>query len=183
MRGRCGRVVGEKALRKISVAVLWTLLLTIAACKSNPPDLPLLDSVDQENVELVQEHIDYGTDLNESFIPEGFPFAGASALHLAVLKKNTEITTLLLGAGADIDIKSRDGFESSPLIWAAYWGVSEIVELLVESGADLEALDAFGTSALGAGGAHNPFIAVGILEQFNEHRATIKQYLRAAGAK
>ena len=170
-------------MRKISAIVLLLLLATIAACSSIPLDLPLLDSIDQQNVEQVQEHIDHGTDLDETFIQDGFPFAGASALHLSVLRKNIEITNLLLDAGADIEIKSRDGFDSTPLIWAAFWGIPEMVELLVESGADLEAVDAFGTSALGAAGTDNPFIAVGILEQFNQARASIRVYLQDAGAK
>lgn len=143
----------------------------------------LLDSIDRGNIEQVQKHIDDGPDVNESFIQEGLPFAGASALHLSVLRKNTEITTLLLRAGADIDIKSRDAFGSTPLIWAAFWGIPEMVELLVESGANLETTDAFGTSALGAAGADNPFIGVGTLEGFNQARASIRVYLQDAGAK
>ena len=44
---------------------------------------------------MVREHLEFGTDPDEAFIPAEYPFAGASALHLAVMKKNAEITALV----------------------------------------------------------------------------------------
>ena len=181
-RGDRKREAGANALRTISITILLISLVTVAACRSNLPALSLLDSVDQGDAEQVQEHIDYGTDLDESFVPQGFPFAGASALHLSVLRDDAEITNLLLDEGAEIEIKSRDGFDSTPLIWAAYWGLPEMVELLVESGTDIKTVDAFGTSVIAVTGADNPFIAVGALKQFDESRVAIKQYLLGIGA-
>ena len=70
--------------------------------------MPLLDAIDQDNADVVREHMEFGTDPNETFIPPGIPFAGASALHLAVLKDNREIAQVLLDNGADIDIRARD---------------------------------------------------------------------------
>ena len=79
--------------------------------KNVPPDITLLQAIDFDNVKMVQRHMDYGTDPNEVFIPEGYPFAGASALHQAVLKNNAEIVRLLLGNGADIEMRAMDEFK------------------------------------------------------------------------
>ena len=87
-------------------SVVLAVLLTSFACGPTPPALPLLDAIDQDNAEVVRDHMESGTDPNKTFIPSGIPFAGASALHLAALKDNREIVQLLLDNGADIDIRA-----------------------------------------------------------------------------
>ena len=101
----------------------------------------------------------YGTDPNDVFIPPDIPFEGASALHLAVLKSNAPIVQVLLDNGADIEIKAKDVFEATPLIWAAYWGIPEMVRVLLEAGANINAEDANGFTPLDAASVENPFIA------------------------
>ena len=54
---------------------------------------------------------------------------------------------------------------------------------LVESGADLNARNAFGTTPLDATAADNTFIPKEDLEEFNENRAFIREYLSARGGK
>ena len=112
------------------------------------PDITLLQAIEFENVEIVRQHLDYGTDPNVVYIPEGFPFAGASALHLAVLKDNGEIVKLLLDNGAKIEIKAKDEFQSTPLTWAAFWGLYDMAKLLLEEGADVNAPDVSGGTPL-----------------------------------
>ena len=99
------------------------LMAVLIACGPEPPSVNLLQAIDQENTKLVRDHMEHGTDPDETFIPIGFPFAGASALHLAVLKDNEEIVVILLESGANIDVKARETFQGSPLDWAAYWGL------------------------------------------------------------
>ena len=55
------------------------------------PVLDLLTAVDQGNVRIVNQHINFGTDPNDIFVPVGIPFEEASPLHIAVLKSNEEI--------------------------------------------------------------------------------------------
>ena len=72
--------------------------------------MPLLDAIDQDNANVVRDHMQFGANPNETFIPPGFPFAEASALHLAVLTDNREFARALLYNGADIDIRARDTY-------------------------------------------------------------------------
>lgn len=63
--------------------------------------------------------MEYGTYPNRVFIPKGYPFAGASAVHQAALENNAEVVRLLLKNGANIEIISKDEFQGTPLMWAA----------------------------------------------------------------
>ncbi len=95
----------------IGMATLFLVMLSAAtACGPMVPDLPLLDAIDQNNADAVRGHMEFGTDPNQTFIPPGFPFAGASALHLAVLKDDQEIARTLMENGANIDLRARDAF-------------------------------------------------------------------------
>ena len=167
----------------ISIAVLIPIILLASfACGPEPPRMSLLDAIDQDNADVVRDHMESGTDPNETFIPPDFP-AGASALHLAVLKDNQEIAEILLDNGADIDIRARDTFQGSPLEWAAFFGIKEMGVFLVESGADLNSKNAFGTTPLDATASDNSFISEEDLEEFNENRAFLREYLSTKGGK
>ena len=167
---------------KFSYRIILTSSLMLAsfginACQPNSPEMPLLTAIDQDNLVVVKEHIGHGTDLNGEYIPEPFPFEGAGALHLAVLKNNADIVYALIEGGADIDLRSKDESRSTPLIWAAFWAIPEMVQLLVEAGASLSEKDSYGSNALTAAYAENPFIVVGNLQNFKENRTTIIEYL------
>lgn len=147
------------------------------------PDITLLQAIEFENVEMVRRHMEYGTDPDEVYIPAGFPFAGASSLHHAVLKRNREIVRLLLANGADIEIKAKDEFEGTPLMWAAFWGLYEMAKLLLEEGADVNAPDVNGATPLVGASVQNPFIGKEDAEGFIENRAKIRELLRERGGR
>ncbi len=163
--------------------LIAVMLLASFACGPKPPGMPLLDAIDQDNANVVRDHMEFGTDPDETFIPPGFPFAGASALHLAVLKDNREIARALLDNGAGIDIGARDAFQGSPLEWAVFFGIKDMGVFLVEAGADVNARNAFGTTPLDAAAADNDFISKEDLEEFNENRAFLEEYLSARGGQ
>ena len=167
----------------IVTSLFLVVLLTTFACGPTPPALPLLDAIDQDNADVVRTHMEIGTDPDKSFVPPGIPFAGASALHVAVLKDNREIVQLLLDNGADIDIKALDEFKGSPLEWAAFFGIKDMAVFLVESGADINARNAYGTMPLDAANADNPFIPEEDRKQFDENRAFLRQYFSEKGAE
>ena len=146
-----------------------------------PPDITLLQAIDFDNVKMVQRHMEYGTDPNEVFIPEGYPFAGASALHQAVLKNNAEIVRLLLENGAHLETRARDEFKGTPLTWAAYWGLFDMAKLLLEEGADVNAPDSYGSTPLDAASVENPFIGKEDVDAFIENRERIRKLLRENG--
>ena len=159
------------------------ILLAAFACGPKPPGMPLLDAIDQEDTDVVRDHMEFGTDPNETFIPLGIPFAGASALHLAVLKDNREIAQILLDNGADIDTRARDEFKGPALEWAVFFGIKDMGIFLVEAGADVNAKNAIGTTPIDAADADNSFASGDDLKELDENRAFLKDYLRARGGK
>ena len=66
---------------------------------------------------------------------------GEHCLHLCAISGNTQIVQTLLEQGADPDIRStwKDGLRMHPLSWNTFYGRYDIVELLLEHGADVEA--------------------------------------------
>jgi ankyrin repeat protein len=86
--------------------------------------------------------LESGIDPNKDPIPVGISLAGAYPLHLAVVKGNKEIVQILLGNGAQIDLKAKNKDEATPLAWAAFFGKKDMVSLLIEYGAPINALDA-----------------------------------------
>ena len=76
-----------------------------------------------------------------------FNFEGLSALHWAVIKGNVEVTRLLIREGANIEIKDSK-WGSTPLLFACQNGKTKIVKLLFENGADIDAENDEGTSAI-----------------------------------
>ena len=144
-------------LMKLIPILLLTFALSLGvACSSkriatgnNPdtlstPTLDLLTAIDKENISIIKQHIDAGTNINDYPIPDGLPFEGAQPLHLAVLKGNAEIVNLLLGNGAQIDLVAKNKDKATPLHWAVFFQKKGIVSLLIESGANINALDSHG---------------------------------------
>ena len=172
----------KKAGITVTSVVLAVLLMCIA-CGPTPPALPLLDAIDQEDTDVVRAHMEIGTDPDKSFVPPGIPFAGASALHVAVLKDNREIVQLLLDNGSAIDIRALDDSKGSPLEWAAYFGLKDMAVFLVESGADINARNAYGTTPLDAAYANNHFIPEEDRNRFNANRDLISAFLIEEGAE
>ncbi len=165
------------------VATLVVAILLAGGCGPERPSVSLLEAIDQGDSDAVQAHMEFGTEPNEAFIPPEYPFVGASALHLAVLKDDEEIVNILLDNGASIDIKARESFRGTPLDWAAFWGVRDMVVLLVEKGADINSATVLQTTPLDAASADNPFVAAGQMEQFLENRTFIREYLAANDGK
>ena len=156
-------------------ALILVVLLALSACGSGVPCTPLLDAINEGDLDIVREHMESGTDPNRFFVWTGSDYAGASALHLAVSLGNKEITEFLLENGADIDIKAREQYEGTPLHWAAYLGQKEMVEFLVKAGADINAPDINGYTPLDAV-ASNPDLDPKTVTE-------ISDYLRENGAR
>ena len=67
-------------------------------------------------------------------------------LHSAVASRNTEIVTLLLQHGADINVRQQHGF--TPLHTAAQHGDAEMIKILLEHQADINAITNAGETAM-----------------------------------
>ena len=96
------------------------------------PTVELLVSVQDNDLNIVNQHIAYGSDLNVqdgTFSNTPLNFAGIYGL--------TEIANALVDAGADLNLVNADNF--TPLCNAAAWGHTEVVTILLDAGADISA--------------------------------------------
>ena len=96
------------------------------------PALDLFVSVQNNDLNSVNQHIAYGSDLNVqdgTFSNTPLNFAGIYGL--------TEIASALVDAGADLNLVNNDNF--TPLCNAAAWGHTSVVTILLDAGADLSA--------------------------------------------
>jgi ankyrin repeat protein len=105
-----------------------------------PPEVDLHTAVLTENLAAVKQHIAAGSNLNEKD-----PFGGSSPLITAALFGKTEMASVLIDAGADINFQNKDG--STALHTAAFFCRPEIVKILLEKGADKTIKNNFGATA------------------------------------
>ncbi len=92
-------------------------------------------AADASNTELIRLLLKAGADPN-SPNPEG-----ETALHLVARAGNVEAAKLLLKAGAEVDPRESFGGQT-PLMWAAARRHPEMVELLADKGANVNARSA-----------------------------------------
>ena len=105
------------------------------------PDTSLTDAAVAGNVEAVRQHIAAGTELNERN-PEG----GSTALIAAAAFGKNETASLLIEAGADLEVKNNEG--STALHTAAFLCREKIVKALLAKGPDRNARNNAGSTAL-----------------------------------
>jgi len=127
-------------------------------------------------VDIVEQRLDDGWDINGTFIAEGVPGSGGSPLHIAVLSNQEEVAEFLLQRGADINVRADDENGGTPLHWVAFFANYDMVEFLVEAGADVNALDANNSTPLDA-------VLSEIAPGDQATKDQIADYLRAKGGE
>jgi len=121
----------------------------------------LLAAVRTGNLDVVQQYITAGTNLDASDQDDGY-----TALMEATVNNCTEMARLLIDAGADVDLVDQNGWTA--LIYSARYNSPEIARLLIDAGADVDLVTQDGSTAL-------MFAAV-------SNRPEIARLLIAAGA-
>ena len=105
---------------------------TTVSLSVEEPTIDLITAVIDDDLETVNQHIAYGSDLNVqdgTFSNTPLNFAGIYGL--------TDIANALIDAGADLNLINDDNF--TPLCNAAAWGHTSVVSILLDAGADLSA--------------------------------------------
>ncbi len=92
------------------------------------------------NLEVVNQHIQAGTDLNAKDA-----MSGSTALITAATFNKVEIASALINGGADLSVKNNDG--ATALHVAAFFGRIEITQELLDAGADKSLRNNFGATA------------------------------------
>ncbi len=158
-------------MRTLFILALTGLIATLGACaEPDRPSVPLYLAIQRGDLDQLERHIHWGTDINVALPGGRYPLhsaaekgrfvmvrtllrhganigartgEGDSALDLAILAGRTQVAELLLDSGAQLDA-------SALLLKAATLGVTDrdTVKFLVEAGADLEQRNADGDTAL-----------------------------------
>jgi ankyrin repeat protein len=98
-------------------------------------------------VERLRELIDSDPELAAAFSPDGF-----TALHFAAFFAHPEAAALLLERGADATVRARNAMAVEPLHSAAAADQTEIARMLLDAGADPNAVQEGGFAPLHAAG-------------------------------
>lgn len=112
------------------------------------------------DMDLLMLLIDNGADIND------FDDEGISIFDTSITYNSMEMVEYIISQGIDVNFTNRrSGF--SPLMAAASYGRSEMVKLLLEHGANQNAIDTKGFSAVDFARKMNKKSVLGILNQSN----------------
>ena len=117
------------------------LLTTIAAvllvgCGESVTGVSIHDAAEDGNLEAVKQHLGAGVDVNSKDEDGYTPLLSAVGL-LANHAQSLGIVELLIAKGADLSVKTKHG--ETALVLATATGQREVVELLIEKGAAINA--------------------------------------------
>ncbi|PWK26107.1 ankyrin repeat domain-containing protein [Maribacter polysiphoniae] len=104
------------------------------------PEMNIQMAVISGNLEVVKQHIEAGTDLNEKDA-----MSGSTPLITAASFGKIDISKALIDAGADLSLTNNDG--SDALHVAAFFCHIEIVQMLIDANADKTTKNNFGATA------------------------------------
>jgi ankyrin repeat protein len=143
----------EIKLRKSGPAFsrfLWLLVMLSICCSASHGtvrqisaerdcDTPLIAAIHKGDLQSARKIIHAGADLNDKT-------CGVTALTESIAERHQQLAKELILAGADVTLPDTKG--ASPLIYASFYCETEIVSLLLERKAAVNATDSDGDSAL-----------------------------------
>ncbi|MCG2589405.1 serine hydrolase [Rhodohalobacter sulfatireducens] len=127
----CPYLILKETELKVMTVILLSLLLVLPSQvfgQGETPEMNLHMAVLQGNLDIVQQHITSGSDLDQK---DAF---GSTPLIIATTFGKTDLAKILIEGGANLEITNNEG--SSPLIIASLFGRTEIVKSLLNHGAN-----------------------------------------------
>ncbi|PLX59803.1 ankyrin repeat domain-containing protein [Sedimenticola selenatireducens] len=115
-------------MNRLNLLVLTALLLLLTACgEPDKPSIPLNLAVERGDINQIERHILWGSDINK------FNIDGEAPIHVAARQGSYIVVKLLTEKGADINILDKQGI--SPLGRAILSGRTQIADYLIKQGA------------------------------------------------
>ncbi len=115
-----------------TLLLLILLLFLLTACGApEKPTVTLYLAMQRGDIEQIERHIVWGTDMNQ-LDRDGF-----APLHVAVRKGRIAITRMLLKHGVNVEIQDANGH--TPMYHAVLGARPRIADLLLKSGAQIHA--------------------------------------------
>lgn len=124
------------------IHTLFLCLFFLAAPVIAQDDATLFKSIEDNDANAVKAALVAGSDANA--VNE----AGGSALFEAVRKQSIDMVRLLVARGADVNFINEQNIGATPLMMAVAYNESAIVNLLLESDADVNLPDTNGDPAI-----------------------------------
>jgi ankyrin repeat protein len=143
---KVSKINSFKILTSLSLSIL--LLMSCCADSNNKrkteskviaPKVSIQTAVMSNNLEIIKQHIEVGTNINVKD-----QMTGSTPLITAVVFGKTAIVKALIEAKADLSIKNNDG--ATALHSAAFFCHVEIVQMLVDAKADKTIKNNFGAT-------------------------------------
>jgi ankyrin repeat protein len=132
-------------MKKCKVLLIALLSVTNYAFGQTPSE-KLYQAVVRRDTVGVRQALSSQADPN--YVKATGPWMKASVLTTAINNRDVAVMRMLLAHHADVNRK--DGFKTTPLMYAAAIGNKEMVLLLLEAGADIHASDGTGNTVLSA---------------------------------
>jgi len=118
-------------ITNLSLTILLLVLMLAACGKPDEPTLGLYPAIHSGDINQINRHIRWGTDINQ------VDADGRRPLHVAAAQGSQVVVKLLLKNGADIGALDREGH--SALYIAVMNGRTRVAELLIKQGAPYDA--------------------------------------------
>ncbi|WP_275096790.1 ankyrin repeat domain-containing protein [Sedimenticola hydrogenitrophicus] len=117
-------------MNRLNLFVLTALLFVAACSEPDKPSIPLSLAVERGDINQIERHILWGSDINQLNIN------GEAPLHVSATQGNYIAIKLLVENGADINLPDKNGI--SALGRAVISGRTQIAEYLFMQGAQQE---------------------------------------------
>jgi len=115
-------------MNKLLLLILISLAVLTGCSDPDKPSLSLHLAIEREDINQIERHIFWGSDLDKPNID------GEAPLHVAASNGGYIVVKLLVEKGADINVRDHEGL--TPLERAALKGRTQIIEYLVKQGAE-----------------------------------------------